>query len=123
MPLAFVAATEAEAAKELAGERAGPTNAAWALNQLVRRHPMLVERFLLRSRELQLAQDRAVSGKGDALRDADAVSTPSDGGGDEAAMARCSETTPLTRTARRSLPRCKQRASTRKRLKVCKRVG
>jgi hypothetical protein len=60
---------EAEAAKELASARR-PTKAAWALNQLVRRHPMLVERFLLRSRELQQAQDRALSGKADELRDA-----------------------------------------------------
>ena len=63
------ASGEADAAKELASARR-PTNAAWALNQLVRRHPMLVERFLLRSRELQQAQDRALSGKPDALRDA-----------------------------------------------------
>ena len=63
------ASGEADAAKELASARR-PTNAAWALNQLVRRHPMLVERFLLRSRELQQAQDRALSGKADALRDA-----------------------------------------------------
>ncbi len=63
------AAGEADAAKELAAARR-PTNAAWALNQLVRRHPMLVERFVLRSRELQQAQDRALSGKPDELRDA-----------------------------------------------------
>jgi hypothetical protein len=63
------ASGDAEAGKQLASARR-PTNAAWALNQLVRRHPMLVERFLLRSRELQHAQDRALSGKPDALRDA-----------------------------------------------------
>jgi hypothetical protein len=63
------ASGEVDAAKELASARR-PTNAAWALNQLVRRHPMLVERFLLRSRELQQAQDRALSGKPDELRDA-----------------------------------------------------
>jgi hypothetical protein len=80
------ASEDADAAKQLASARR-PTNAAWALNQLVRRHPMLVERFLLRSRELQQAQDRALSGKADALRDATRSQRQAMAAATEAAMA------------------------------------
>jgi hypothetical protein len=57
-----------DSAKELQGARR-PGTAAWALNQLARRHPDVVEALLDRGSELQAAQMRAVSGKPDALRD------------------------------------------------------
>jgi hypothetical protein len=58
-----------DAAKELQAARR-PSTAAWALNQLARVQPDVVERLLDRSSELQAAQTRAVSGKPDALREA-----------------------------------------------------
>jgi hypothetical protein len=63
------AAGDAGAAKELGAARR-PTNAAWALNQLARRHGDLVEQFLEQSRALREAQDQAVSGRPDELRSA-----------------------------------------------------
>jgi hypothetical protein len=71
-----------DAAKIVASARR-PTNAAWALNQFARRDPALVDSFLRRSRELQQAQDAALSGKPDELRDAtraqrDALSAATD---------------------------------------------
>jgi hypothetical protein len=83
---ALRASGEAGAATALASARR-PTNAAWALNQLVRRHPMLVERFLLRSRELQQAQDRALSGKPDELRAATRSQRQATAAATQAAMA------------------------------------
>jgi hypothetical protein len=62
-------AGEKTAATELQGARR-PSTAAWALNQLARRRPELVETLLDRSRVLQAAQTRALSGKPDAMRDA-----------------------------------------------------
>jgi hypothetical protein len=58
-----------DAAKELQAARR-PSTAAWALNQLARVQPDVVERLLDRSSELQAAQTRAVSGKPEALREA-----------------------------------------------------
>ena len=63
------AAGDAGAAKELGAARR-PTNAAWALNQLARRHRDLVDQFLEQSRALREAQDQAVSGRPDELRSA-----------------------------------------------------
>ena len=63
------AAGDAGAAKELGAARR-PTNAAWALNQLARRHGDLVDQFLEQSRALREAQDQAVSGRPDELRSA-----------------------------------------------------
>jgi hypothetical protein len=63
------AAGDAGAAKELGAARR-PTNAAWALNQLARRHGDLVDRFLEQSAALREAQDQAVSGRPDELRSA-----------------------------------------------------
>ena len=62
-------AGEKDAAKELLAARR-PSTAAWALNQVVRRQPDVVEALLDRSSELQAAQTRAISGKPEALRDA-----------------------------------------------------
>jgi hypothetical protein len=47
-----------------------PSTAAWALNQLARRAPDVVEMLLDSSRELFAAQTRARSGQADALRNA-----------------------------------------------------
>jgi hypothetical protein len=63
------AAGNAGAAKQLGAARR-PTNAAWALNQLARQHPDLVDDFLAQSATLRDAQDRALSGHPDELRDA-----------------------------------------------------
>ncbi len=63
------AAGDAGGAKELGAARR-PTNAAWALNQLARRHGDLVDQFLEQSRVLREAQDQAVSGRPDELRSA-----------------------------------------------------
>ena len=63
------AAGDAGAAKQLGAARR-PTNAAWALNQLARRHGDLVDQFLEQSRALREAQDQAVSGRPDELRSA-----------------------------------------------------
>lgn len=62
-------AGDKDAAKELQAARR-PSTSAWALNQLARRHPELVEALLDRGSELQAAQTRAVSGQPDAMRDA-----------------------------------------------------
>lgn len=62
-------AGEKDAAKELLAARR-PSTAAWALNQVARRQPDVVEALLDRSSELQAAQTRAISGKPEALRDA-----------------------------------------------------
>jgi hypothetical protein len=60
---------EPAAAKELQAARR-PSTSAWALNQLARREPALVEALQDGGRALLAAQTRAASGKPDALRDA-----------------------------------------------------
>jgi DNA repair exonuclease SbcCD ATPase subunit len=57
------------AAKTLLAARR-PTTAAWALNQLVRREPALVEEFLERSQDLEAAQMGELEGGRDAIREA-----------------------------------------------------
>jgi hypothetical protein len=52
------------------GSARRPSTAAWALNQLARHQPALVQALLARGRELLAAQMRAVSGQPDALREA-----------------------------------------------------
>jgi hypothetical protein len=47
-----------------------PTTAMWAVNQLVRRQPALVESLLERSEALRAAQTKALRGERDAMRDA-----------------------------------------------------
>lgn len=61
-------AGENEAAKTLQAARR-PTTAAWALNQLSRQEPALVESFLAAGRELQAAQMGSTGGR-EAMRDA-----------------------------------------------------
>jgi hypothetical protein len=61
-------AGDKEGAKQL-GEARRPSTSAWALNQLARRRPELIEQLLERSRELQSAQTRALVGDRDAMRD------------------------------------------------------
>ena len=56
------------AAKTLLAARR-PTIAAWALNQLVRREPALVETFLARSEDLEAAQMGELEGGRDAIRE------------------------------------------------------
>jgi hypothetical protein len=63
------AAGDRGAAKQVGAARR-PTNAAWALNQLARRHGDLIDQFLEQSRALRDAQDQAVSGRPDELRSA-----------------------------------------------------
>ena len=58
-----------DAAKTVLAARR-PTTAAWALNQLSRRQPELVESLLDLSRELEAAQTRARAGDRDAMREA-----------------------------------------------------
>lgn len=62
-------AGETGAAKELLTARR-PTTTAWALNQLRRTEPALVEAFLERSRDLEAAQTGELEGGRDALREA-----------------------------------------------------
>src|SRR4249920_711134 len=62
-------AGEKDAAKTLQAARR-PTTAAWALNQLSRHEPALVESFLEAGRELQAAQMGARAGGREAIRDA-----------------------------------------------------
>src|SRR4051812_37889877 len=47
-----------------------PSTSAWALNQLVRRNPELVEQLLASGRALLDAQTRAFAGDRDGMRDA-----------------------------------------------------
>src|ERR1700761_8529976 len=47
-----------------------PTTAMWAVNQLVRQRPELVETLLDRSEALRDAQTKALAGERDAMRDA-----------------------------------------------------
>jgi hypothetical protein len=61
-------AGETAAAKELLTARR-PTTTAWALNQLSRTEPALVETFLERSRDLEAAQTGELAGGRDALRE------------------------------------------------------
>ena len=75
------AAGDAGGAKQLGAARR-PTNAAWALNQLARRHGDLVDQFLEQSRVLREAQDQAVSGRPDELRSATRAQRDAFGGGD-----------------------------------------
>ena len=63
------AAGDGDAAKEIGAARR-PTNAAWAMNQLVRRDADVLAVFLERSRELATAQQAALAGDRDALRTA-----------------------------------------------------
>jgi hypothetical protein len=58
-----VAADELKAARR-------PSTSAWALNQLARHEPALIEQLLERSHALQDAQTRALAGDGEAMRDA-----------------------------------------------------
>jgi len=62
----------AGAAKEIAKARR-PTTAAWALNQLVREHPDLVDGVLDRTRELEAALGETVPGQADEIRAATAA--------------------------------------------------
>ena len=52
------AAGDKDGAKELAHARR-PSTSAWAVNQLVRRSPQIVDDLLERSRDLRVAADRA----------------------------------------------------------------
>ena len=61
-------AGDKEGAKQL-GEARRPSTSAWALNQLARRRPELIEQLLERGRELLSAQTRALVGEGDAMRE------------------------------------------------------
>jgi chromosome segregation ATPase len=61
-------AGDKDGAKQL-GEARRPSTSAWALNQLARSRPELIEQLLDRSRELQRAQTRALVGDRDAMRD------------------------------------------------------
>ena len=63
---------EKDAAKALQAARR-PTTAAWALNQLSRQEPALVESFLEAGRELQATQMGARAGGREAMRDATRV--------------------------------------------------
>jgi hypothetical protein len=63
------AAGDGDAAKAIGAARR-PTNAAWAMNQLVRRDADVLTAFLERSRELATAQQAALAGDRDALRTA-----------------------------------------------------
>ena len=63
------AAGDKDAAKSVQAARR-PTTAAWALNQLRRTDPDLVDAFLDRSRELQAAQTGALAGGRETMRDA-----------------------------------------------------
>jgi hypothetical protein len=62
-------AGDKDAAKQLLAARR-PSTSAWALNQLARRDPDVLETLLDRSAELRAAQTRALSGQSDALRGA-----------------------------------------------------
>ncbi len=62
---------DATAAKQLAEARR-PTTAAWALNQLARAHPELVDELIERGAELRRVQSRAATGGADRLREATA---------------------------------------------------
>src|SRR5258705_13809947 len=55
------AAGDPNSAKQL-GQAHRPTNAAWALNQLVRRRPEVVDELLARSDAVRAAQARAAAG-------------------------------------------------------------
>jgi hypothetical protein len=59
----------ADDARELTRARR-PTRAAWALNQVSRRAPIIIERLLLSANDLQAAQNAALAGQRDTLRDA-----------------------------------------------------
>jgi hypothetical protein len=61
------AAGDKAAARELANARR-PSTAAWALNQVARRHPELVEALLARSRDLVAEQTGSTSGDRESLR-------------------------------------------------------
>jgi hypothetical protein len=63
------ASGQTDAAKALVAARR-PTKSAWALNQVVRREPDLLDRFLTRTQELADAQRDAITGKSGSLRDA-----------------------------------------------------
>ena len=69
------AAGAAGPAKELAQARR-PTTAAWALNQLARRHPELVDGLVERSAEVRAIQARAAAGAADDLRRASTARAP-----------------------------------------------
>jgi hypothetical protein len=65
-------AGDKDAAKELAKARR-PTTAAWALNQLARRSPELIEELIERSDEVRVVQSKASSGAADELRSVSAA--------------------------------------------------
>jgi hypothetical protein len=79
-------AGDAAAAKTLLAARR-PTTAAWALNQLVRREPALVETFLERSQDLEAAQMGELEGGRDAIREATRAQRDALGAATDAAMA------------------------------------
>ena len=66
---ALRSAGDPAAAKSLLAQRR-PTTAAWALNQLSREHPELVEAFLAASHDLERAQTGELAGGREAARDA-----------------------------------------------------
>jgi hypothetical protein len=61
-------AGDAEAAKEIARARR-PTTSAWALNRLAREHPDLIEDVIERTRDVAAAQERALPGQADEMRE------------------------------------------------------
>ncbi len=66
------AAGDADDAKELAKARR-PTTAAWALNQLAREEPQLVDAVIDAGDQVRRAQEDAAPGEADALREAAAA--------------------------------------------------
>jgi len=102
------AAGDAAGAKQLGAARR-PTNAAWALNQLARKHAEVVDDFLTKSATLRDAQDRALSGKPDELRDATRVQREALATATEAANAVLG--TALTETYRAQIASTLQAAS------------
>lgn len=79
-------AGEPDAARAIARARR-PTTAAWALNQLAREHPELIEAVLERTSDLAALQARALPGQADEIRDATARRRRALDGATDAAVA------------------------------------
>lgn len=95
-------AGEPDAARAIARARR-PTTAAWALNQLAREHPDLIEAVLERTSDLAALQARALPGQADEIRDATAQRRRALEGATDAAVVIASRVTDNAESYRHAL--------------------